>query len=449
MLFREEPIISVGILTEEKIFFELHGNYRIAGSKKYFRGIFSAEIRDNKIVCSNNSDKIENTEEILFAPEDPHSESFLVKDVIIGIDFHWQRREKQRFNHSLKLIKDGNKVVTINILPLENYIVSVISSEMSAKSSLQSLKSLSVVSRSWVLAQLEKRNTEKPVENNLSIHQTEDELIRWYDRKQHKSFDVCADDHCQRFQGITKVSTENAKKAVLQTRGIVLLNDNKICDTRYSKSCGGITEDFENVWETVRVPYLTSVIDYKYEPENYNIDFSNEANARKWITGKPQCFCNTSDKVILSQILIDYDQETTNFFRWSVEYTQNELALIVKDKIGIDFGDILDVIPVERGSSSRLTKLRIVGTKKSLTVGKELEIRRILSKNHLYSSAFIVDKTIGKNDIPEKFIIQGAGWGHGVGLCQIGGAMMAEKGYQFDEILLHYFTNVKIKEIYR
>jgi stage II sporulation protein D len=448
MLIREEPIISVGILTEEKIVFELHGNYIVAGSKAYSRGIFSAEIRDNKIVCSNNSDKIENTEEILFAPEDPHSESFLIRDVIIGIDFHWQRKERQRFNHTLKLIRDGNKVVAINILPLENYIVSVISSEMSAKSSLQSLKSLSVVSRSWVLAQLEKRNIEKTVENNLSIHQPEDELIRWYDREEHKSFDVCADDHCQRFQGITKVTTENAKKAVLQTRGIVLLSDNKMCDTRYSKSCGGITEDFENVWETVRVPYLTSVIDYKYEPENFNIDFSNEANAGKWITGNPQSFCNTADKVILSQILIDYDQETTNFFRWTVEYTQNDLAAILKDKIGIDFGDILDLIPVERGSSSRLIKLRIVGSKKSLTVGKELEIRRILSKTHLYSSAFIVAKIMDNNDIPEKFIIRGAGWGHGVGLCQIGGAVMAENGYQFDEILLHYFSNVTIKKIY-
>ena len=448
MLFSEEPIISVGILTEEKIVFELHGNYIVAGSKAYSRGIFSVEILDNKIVCRNNSDKIENTEEILFTPEDSHSESFLIRDVIIGINFHWQRKEKQRFNHSLKLIREGNKVVAINILPMENYIVSVISSEMSAKSSLQSLKSLSVVSRSWVLAQLEKRNTDKAVENNLSLHQPEDELIRWYDREQHKNFDVCADDHCQRFQGITKVTTESARKAVLLTRGIVLLSDNKICDTRYSKSCGGITEDFENVWETVRVPYLTSVIDYKYEPEIFNIDFSNEANARKWITGNPQCFCNTSDKVILSQILIDYDQETTNFFRWSVVYRQKELAAIIKNKIGIDFGDILDLNPVERGSSARLIKLRIVGTKKSLIVGKELEIRRILSKNHLYSSAFIVNKIIGKNDIPEKFIIHGAGWGHGVGLCQIGGAVMAEKGYQFDEILLHYFSNVAVKKLY-
>ena len=420
----------------------------VAGSETYFRGIFSAEIKDNRIVCSNNSDKIENTEEILFAPEDPHSESFLIRDVIIGIDFHWQRKEKQRFNHSLKIIRDGNKVAAINILPLGNYIVSVISSEMSAECSLQSLKSLSVVSRSWVLAQLEKRETEEVVEKKLSINQPEDELVKWYDREQHKNYDVCADDHCQRFQGITKVSTENAREAVTQTRGIVLLSEGKICDTRYSKSCGGISEDFENVWETVRVPYLTSKIDYKYEPENFNIDFSNEANARKWITGNPQSFCNTSDKVILSQILIDYDQDTTNFFRWRVEYTQNDLTAIIKDKSGIDFGDILDLIPVERGSSARLIKLRIIGTKKSLTVGKELEIRRILSKNHLYSSAFMVDKIIGKNDMPKKFIFHGAGWGHGVGLCQIGGAVMAEKGYQFDEILLHYFSNVTIKKIY-
>jgi SpoIID/LytB domain protein len=448
MLFSKEPQISVGILTAEKIDFELHGNYRIEGSKKYFKGIFTTEIKDNQIVCSNNSDKIENAKEILFESEDPHSESFLIKDVMIGIDFHWQRKERQRFNHSLKLIRDGNKVIAINILPLEDYIVSVISSEMSAKSSLQSLKSLSIVSRSWVLAQLERRNTGKAAEKYSSIHQSEDEFVRWYDREQHTSFDVCADDHCQRFQGITKVTTENAKKAVLQTRGIVLLSEGKICDTRYSKSCGGISEDFENVWETVRVPYLTSVIDYKYEPENFNIDFSNEVNARKWITGNPQSFCNTSDKVILSQILIDYDQETTNFFRWIVEYSQKKLAAIIKDKTGIDFGEILDFIPVERGSSSRLIKLRIVGTKKSLTVGKELEIRRILSKNHLYSSAFVVEKIVDKNDVPEKFILHGAGWGHGVGLCQIGGAVMAEKGYQFDEILLHYFSDVTIKKIY-
>jgi len=448
MLFRDEPLIRVGILTSEKIVFELHGNYKVSGLKSHFSGIFSAKVKDDQIICSNISEKIEKTKEIIFVPEDPNSESFLIRDVIIGIDFHWQRKEKQRFNHSLKLIIDDNKITAINILPIENYIVSVISSEMSAKCSFQSLKSLAVVSRSWVLAQLEKKESEKVVEKNMLVHQTEDELILWYDREQHNNFDVCADDHCQRFQGVTKVTTGNAKEAVLQTRGIVLLSNNKICDTRYSKSCGGITEDFENVWETVRVPYLTSVTDYKYEPEYFAVDFSNEKNAKKWITGNPQSFCNTSDKVILSQTLIDYDQETTNFFRWRVEYSQNELSEIIKSKSGIDFGDIIDLVPVERGSSARLIKLKIVGNKKSLTFGKELEIRRILSKNHLYSSAFIVDKVFGKNDIPEKFILHGAGWGHGVGLCQIGGAVMAEQGYQFDEILLHYFSNIKIKKIY-
>jgi SpoIID/LytB domain protein len=449
MLLRQEPLISVGILTAKKITFELHGKFSLAGSTKYLSGLFTAEVIDNKIVCKNNSGNIETTDKVIFIPENASSESFLIRDVVIGINFHWQRKEKQRFNHSLKLIAYGEEVIAINILPLENYIVSVISSEMSAKCSLQSLKALSVVSRSWVLAQLEKAKSDKDLPKQSTTHDSENEHIQWYDREKHINFDVCADDHCQRFQGITKVTTENAREAVSQTRGIVLLSDNKICDTRYSKSCGGITEDFENVWEPVVTPYLSSVIDYKYESENYNLDFSDEANARKWIMGNPSSFCNTSDTVILSQILIDYDQETTNFFRWDVEYKQDELAEIIKTKSGIDFGNILDLIPVERGSSSRLIKLRIVGTKKSLIIGKELEIRRILSPKHLYSSAFVVDKVGTKDNVPEKFILHGAGWGHGVGLCQIGGAVMAEIGYQFDEILLHYFSNVKIKKIYQ
>ena len=447
MIFRAEPEISVGILTQQKILFELYGNFKVSGDRKNYSGIFSAEISDDKIVCKSNSAIISDSEEIIFTPEDPYSESFLIRDVVIGINFHWQRKERQRFNHSLKIIKSGKKAVAINILPLESYIISVISSEMSAKSSVQFLKALSVVSRSWILAQLIKTRLKKEGKTS-SFYETETETIKWYDRGQHKHFDVCADDHCQRFQGITKVTSENAGKAVRQTRGIVLLSDDKICDTRYSKSCGGITEDFENVWEPVQLPYLKSIVDYKYPPENFNLNLFSENNAKKWILGNPQSFCNTSDKVILSQILIDYDRETTNFYRWKIEYSQEEISNIIKEKSGIDFGNILDLIPVERGASSRLIKMKIKGSKKVLTIGKELEIRRILSPNHLYSSAFIVDKIMGKNSIPEKFIIHGAGWGHGVGLCQVGAAVMAEKGYQFDEILLHYFSNAVIKKIY-
>ena len=447
MLVREEPLLSVGILTEKKIKFELYGSFNVSGVKDTFSGIFTAEVKDDKILCKNNSTSFEIKNEIIFDPQNPVLESFFIRDVMIGVDFHWQRLERQRFNHSLKLLRENDKVAAINFIPLEPYLVSVISSEMSAKSSLQSLKAQTVVSRSWVLAQLEKVKSKGKDMTNASI-KSEDEQIRWYGRGKHKNFDVCADDHCQRFQGITKVTTERAKEAVAQTRGVVLLSNEKFCDARYSKSCGGLTENFENVWEPVKLPYLTSVVDYKYVPENFDLDFSNEKNVRKWIMGNPPSFCNTSDKTILSQILIDYDQETADFFRWRVEYDQKDLSAIIKEKSGIDFGTILDLIPVERGLSSRLIKLKIVGSKKSLTIGKELEIRRILSPKHLYSSAFVIDKVMGEKDIPEKFILNGAGWGHGVGLCQIGGAVMAEKGYQFDEILLHYFSNAKIKKIY-
>lgn len=448
MNFNREPVISVGVLKDKKIAFELYGNFKVSGFKKNFSGIFSAEVIDNKVVCKQNSETISNDNALVFEPEDPLSESFLIRDVIIGINFHWQRKEKQRFNHTLKLFKKGNEVVVINILPLERYIVSVISSEMSAKSSKESLKAHAVVSRSWVLAQLEKIKPKKGTDKVESLSKTKDELIRWYGREQHQNYDVCADDHCQRFQGVTKVTSENARNAVLETRGVVLLSNKKICDTRYSKSCGGVTEDFANVWEPNELPYLQSVVDYKYPPENFKLDLKNETNAKVWITGNPPSFCNTIDKVILSQIMTDYDKETVNFYRWKVEYTQDELSKIVKEKSGIEFGLITDLIPVERGSSGRLIKLKIVGINKSLTIGKELEIRKVLSLNHLYSSAFVINKTYKKDGQLEKFILTGAGWGHGVGLCQVGSAVMAEKGYQFDEILMHYFSNAIIKKIY-
>ena len=448
MLIREEPLLSVGILTDKKVNFELYGNFAAPGYKKSFSGGFTAEVKGNVIICKSVVSSLEVKNEIIFTPQTPSLESFLIKDVTIGVDFHWQRKERQRFSHSLKLLKDGENIVVINILPLEDYLTSVISSEMSAKGSLQSLKAQSVVARSWILAQLEKDRSIKNDDQNSVNKISDDEIIRWYGREKHKYFDVCADDHCQRFQGITKVTTRNAREAVEQTRGLVILSDNRICDARYSKSCGGRTENFENTWEPVKHSFLKSIIDYKYIPDNFDLDLAIEENARKWIMGNPPAFCNTSDKTILSQILIDYDQETVDFFRWKVEYKQAELSSIIKEKSGIDFGDILDLIPVERGASARLIRLKIVGSKKTLTIGKELEIRRVLSKSHLYSSAFVVDKILDKIEAPVKFIIHGAGWGHGVGLCQIGGAVMAAQGYQFDEILLHYFSGAKIKKIY-
>lgn len=443
----EEPLLNVGVQTDRKIKFELYGDFSIAGLKETFSGVFTAELKDKKIVCKGKKNKIELTDQIDFHPANPVSESFLLWDVIIGQKFHWERKEKQRFNYSLKLVRDDDRIAAINVIPLETYLTSVISSEMNAKSSVELLKAQAVVARSWVLAQMAKKSKSVAEQSELkNASQFEEEIIKWYDRQDHKIFDVCADDHCQRFQGVSKIISENALAAIEQTRGIVLLSGGRICDTRYSKCCGGITESFENVWEAVKQSYLEPVIDYKYEPENYKTDFSEEANAKRWILGNPQAYCNTSDRKILSNILVDYDRETKNFYRWKVEYGQEEISQIIKDETGIDFGNIIDLVPVERGYSSRLVKLKIVGTKRSLIVGKELEIRRILSKTHLYSAAFVVEKIGG--DIPQKFILHGAGWGHGVGLCQIGAAVMAEKGYMFDEILLHYFSNSVLKKIY-
>lgn len=447
MMVGEEPVINVGIVTGKSIKFELYGDFSVTGFKDNFSGVYSAQIKDNQIHCKSSKHEIQVSDRLEFIPADPISESFLLKDVTIGNKFHWERKEKQRFIFSLVLLKSGDDIVAINNIPIERYLTSVISSEMSAKSSIELLKAQAVIARSWVLAQIEKSKKLVAVrEKHETSVEFENELIKWYDREDHKLFDVCADDHCQRFQGVTKIISDAAFKAIDQTRGIVLLSSGEICDTRYSKCCGGISESFENVWEPVKHNYLTSVIDYKFEPENFNLDFSDETNAARWINGNPHSFCNTSDRKILSHILVDYDRETKDFFRWKVEYTQQELSSIIKEKSGIDFGDIVDLIPVERGESSRIVKLKIIGTKKSLTIGKELEIRRILSKSHLYSSAFVVEKMGEK--IPERFIFRGAGWGHGVGLCQIGAAVMAERGYNFDEILLHYFKNSELKKIY-
>ncbi len=447
--YKEEPGLSVGILSENKFEFELYGDFKSEGFKHNFSGRFSAELIDDRIVIKRGNEKLEVSNEITFEPQDIELESFLLKDVTIGVQFHWQRKEKQRFTGSLKLLKGNGKITAINILPVESYLVSVISSEMSAKCSLQLLKAHAIVSRSWLLAQMEKsKEIKKKKAAYTSTFENEDEHIRWFDREDHTTFDVCADDHCQRYQGITKVFTDVARRAVSETKGIVLVSGDQLCDTRYSKSCGGVSESFENVWEPVKYNYLSSIVDYKFEPENYDLNFNNEQNAVKWIKGNPPAYCNTTDKKILAQILLDYDQETTDFYRWKIEYSQKELSELIIKKSGIDYGEVLDLIPVERGKSSRLIKLKIVGTKKTMTIGKELEIRRTLSESHLYSSAIVIEKSEVINNVPQKFTIYGAGWGHGVGLCQIGAAVMAEKGHEFDEILLHYFTDAKLKKIY-
>lgn len=444
-----DPKVSVAILTSNEIYFELHGDFSFSTSTNRLSGRFKAFLSNNKLIVKGEKEEFTFENDAVLIPEDQNIDSFLIRDVVIGIKFHWEKKENQRFQGSLKLLKDGNNLIAINVTPIEHYLTSVISSEMSAYSSPELLKAHAIISRSWLIAQIEKSNEIKTRESSYeTTHQTDDELIKWYDREDHTLFDVCADDHCQRYQGITKAFTEKVKEGVEQTSGLVLTFNNKICDARFSKCCGGISEAFENVWEPVKHPYLTKVVDYKFDPDNFELDLTKENAAEKWIRTSPTAFCNTTDESVLSQVLLDYDQSTKDFYRWEIELTQDEISSLIKEKSGIDFGNILDLIPIERGVSGRLIKLKIVGTNKTLIIGKELEIRRILSKSHLYSSAFVVDKKDLINEVPQKFILTGAGWGHGVGLCQIGAAVMGEMGYRFDEILLHYFKDAKIKRLY-
>ena len=445
----DNPQVSVAILSEKKVNFDLYGDFRVPGFSRKFSGRFEASLENDRIIVRQDGELFNTDKELLFDPVDLDIDSFLLKNVKIGKSFHWEKRENQRFIGSLKLIKESGKITVVNILPVEDYLISVISSEMNPNASLEFLKTHAIISRSWVMAQIQKQ-TEKMFLSQKETQkiETEDEIIKWYDHEDHTNYNVCADDHCQRYQGIKKISGDSARKAVMETRGLVLKYDDAICDTRFSKCCGGVTEAFENVWEPKQYPYLTSVIDYKFEPDGFIVDLVKERYAKKWITDRPHAFCDTTDERILKQVLVDYDFETTNFYRWEEIYSQGELSDIIQLKSGIDFGDIIDLQPIERGYSSRIIKLKIIGTKKTLTVGKELEIRRILSKTHLYSSAFIVEKGPIENDIPKSFRLKGAGWGHGVGLCQIGAAVMSEMGYNFDEILLHYFKNVRIQRAY-
>lgn len=439
----KEPLISIGILTAKEVRFDLYGEFLIESSEKKFSGRFKAKLENGRINVFHEKKEIASAAEIIFTPNDLETESFLLRDVVIGKNFHWEKKENQRFRGALKFIIEKDEITAVNILPLEEYLISVISSEMNARSSKNLLKAHAIVSRGWLLSQLEKKNS-KAVSETI----TEEEIIRWYDREDHANYDLCADDHCQRYQGVTKIISDNATDAISETRGLALTYNNKICDTRYSKCCGGMTESFENVWEPEHHTYLSSLVDYKFEVDGTETDLTIEKNSERWIKNNPNAFCNTSDAKILSQILVDFDQSTNDFFRWKVEYTQDELAETIQRKSGIDFGKIIDLIPVERGSSGRLIKLKIVGTNKSVTIGKELEIRKTLSPSHLYSSAFIVLKENIVEEIPQKFVLQGAGWGHGVGLCQIGAAVMGELGYSFDEILSHYFKSTAIQKIY-
>lgn len=559
----QEPKLTVGIMFEPKIEFSLLNAY-ICDDKEV-SGVQKVEYKDGKIQWNGNS-----YNELIFTPQNEKTDAFELIDVTIGINFHWERKENQRFTGSLKIIVEDEKLTAINVISVEDYLTSVISSEMSATASLELLKAHAVISRSWVLApktapqppkggvksaypawysrlkELALINRHNPTDaekflwenlkgknldgykfrrqhiiddcivdfvclskklivevdgkyhndpeiqeydklrtqllnkhgfrvirftneevlfdiektlNSIKAELThenspfrglggkDDEYIIWYERDAHSNFDVCADDHCQRYQGVTRASTEIVKLAIAETYGQVLIYEDKICDARFSKCCGGVFEEFQNCWDEVYHPYLRKTRDYKSDA--FLPDLTAENEAQNWIRTSPDAFCNTQDKKVLAQVLNNYDQETTDFYRWKVEYSQKGLADLILKRSGVDYGEIIDLVPIERGTSGRLIQLKIVGTKKTRTIGKELEIRRTLSESHLYSSAFVVDKEFSEgNEIPAKFILTGAGWGHGVGLCQIGASVMGEKGFGYDAILEHYYPNSELKKLY-
>ncbi|WP_372773164.1 SpoIID/LytB domain-containing protein [Mangrovibacterium sp.] len=437
----QQPEIQVGIMAEKTIQFQLQGSYQLPTG---FNGkVFTIAVEDNQLQLTDESGYKNKGDEFGFVASGA-ADSFLLKEVTIGINFHWEQKQDQQFRGSLKLVLEDGKVRAINRVPLEEYLRSVISSEMSATSSPELLKAHAVISRSWLMAQIIKS---KKLKSETTPYQTctenEHERVRWYDREDHRLFDVCADDHCQRYQGITKIISEKANAAIDATLGEFLVADGEICDARFSKCCGGISENFEHVWEPVYHRYLSKIVDSD-EAATTCVDLRHEDEAESWIRTSPGAFCNTTNQQILSQVLPDFDQKTPDFYRWKVDYRQAELSTLIHKRSGIDFGEIISLQALKRGHSGRIIQLKITGTKRTMTIGKELEIRRALSSSHLYSAAFVVDHLDIQKGIPQHFTLIGAGWGHGVGLCQIGAAVMGEKGYNYKQILAHYFVGTEL-----
>jgi SpoIID/LytB domain protein len=429
--------ISVGIVDRQaEISGYLDGNF-FGDEFGPVSGRFSAKVMEEAIVLLNQAHRqISRSSSIRLRAE--KGSFFSLFNVTIGNRFHWERTEDQTFQGDLilRLRKEG-MICAINEIPLEDYLISVISSEMGGEAPMEFLKTHAILSRSWLLAALDrKEKTKGPSIQPKKM--TEGEIIRWYDRQDHDLFDVCSDDHCQRYQGIKKIVSKQAKEAVRKTHGMVMIFQDEVCDARYSKACGGITENSDTAWNDKRVPYLTSIPDAPFPHQQIR----TEKEASRWILSKPEVYCHTTDESLLEKILPGFDRETKDYFRWRVEYSRTELEEILREKSGFDFGTLKEILPLRRGPSGRVSRLKIVGSKKSMVVGKELEIRRWLSRSHLYSSAFIVTSDA------ERFIFHGAGWGHGVGLCQIGAAVMAIQGFSAEEILRHYFRDVEIKKIY-
>lgn len=449
---REEPSIKVGLMSGvESVRFDLLGAFKTENGNLVEAGEYTASLTAAGMAMTGASE-ITGTA-IQLSPVDFASCRFKIHDVVIGINFHWERKETQTFQGSLSILRENDAFTVINELPLEAYLVSVISSEMNANCPAELLRAHAIVSRSWLLAQLvsakhiaERKDASPDLQTDHFQHGIE-EIVRWYDRENHLGFDVCADDHCQRYQGTSKVFSLEAVHAIEDTRGKVLVFDEEICDARYSKSCGGMSEVYRAAWEEKEVPYLTAVYDWLGGRENYRMPLTDEANAEAWITSEPMAYCNTKSKALLLRILPGFDQETIDFYRWRVRYSQSELQALLRRRTGIDFGNVLWLEAVERGESGRIIKLKIIGTNRAVILGKELEIRRALSPSHLYSSAFVVRVEKPEN-IPTAFELIGAGWGHGVGLCQIGAAVMADSGLSHREILSHYFKNTELRSLY-
>lgn len=409
-LTRSQRRLEVGIMSGSEIEFEIISDGAGRQKVEYSQGriSYNGALYDELVFEAQ-------TEATMFAEP-----SFILYGVTIGVDFHWERKVTQKFAGTLKFIVDGGKVTAVNIVGVEDYLLSVISSEMKASAGLEFLKAHAVISRSWVMAQVEHRQSHVSRTPEPSCPVSEpvegaEEYIKWFDHDDHTLFDVCADDHCQRYQGLTMAVGDTVRKAVDQTWGLVLTSEGKICDARFSKCCGGRMELFSTCWEDKDYPYLQPLPDTADCVEGDDV------------------FCDTKDEKILSQVLNDYDLETKDFYRWTTEYSRTDVSELVRRRSGIDFGTIRDLVPIERGPSGRLKRLKVVGDKKTMVIGKELIIRRWLSESHLKSSAFDI-KWVG-----DRLVLDGSGWGHGVGLCQIGAAVMAAKGYTFDRILLHYY----------
>ena len=409
-LTRSQRRLEVGIMSGSEIEFEIISDGAGRQKVEYSQGriSYNGALYDELVFEAQ-------TEATMFAEP-----SFILYGVTIGVDFHWERKVTQKFAGTLKFIVDGGKVTAVNIVGVEDYLLSVISSEMKASAGLEFLKAHAVISRSWVMAQVEHRQSHVSRTPGPSCPVSEpvegaEEYIKWFDHDDHTLFDVCADDHCQRYQGLTMAVGDTVRKAVDQTWGLVLTSESKICDARFSKCCGGRMELFSTCWEDKDYPYLQPLPDTADCVEGGDV------------------FCDTKDEKILSQVLNDYDLETKDFYRWTTEYSRTDVSELVRRRSGIDFGTIRDLVPIERGPSGRLKRLKVVGDKKTMVIGKELIIRRWLSDSHLKSSAFEVHWD------GDHLTLDGSGWGHGVGLCQIGAAVMAAKGYSFDRILLHYY----------